>query len=106
MAGDCRFARRLPGGRFVALLALFTDGVTDRAGGPKRIALGYVNGASTRRLRGVLRRLDGAAEGGLAVDLTWEHEATDDAMADLGRELAEDLHFLRLMTRALVVRAA
>lgn len=70
------------------------------------IRLGYVNSASTKGLRKLFHRLDRAAEGGVTVELTWEHEATDDTMADLGRDLAEDLHFLQLSTRAFVVRAA
>lgn len=68
--------------------------------------LGYVNSASTKGLRKLFHRLDRAAQAGVHVDLTWEHEASDDTMEELGRDLAEDLHFLELRTRAFEVRAA
>lgn len=70
------------------------------------LQLGYVNSASTKLLRKLFHRLDRAVEEGQEVTLTWEHEATDETMAELGRDLAEDLHFLDLRTRAYEVRAA
>lgn len=70
------------------------------------IQLGYVNSASTKGLRKLFGRLDRAAEAGVAVQLIWEHEVSDDTMEELGRDLAEDLHFLELETRAYRVRAA
>ena len=70
------------------------------------IQLGYVNSASTKGLRRLLHRLDRALEQGLEVTLTWEHEESDDTMADLGRDLAEDLAFLEPRVRTYRVRAA
>lgn len=70
------------------------------------IQLGYVNSASTKGLRKLFQRLDRAAEAGVAVQLVWEREESDDTMEELGRDLAEDLHFLQLESRTYRVRAA
>jgi hypothetical protein len=77
---------------------------------PARLAvalqLAYVNSASTKAFRKLLVRLDEAAQRGTAVTVAWEHEASDDTMAELGRDLLEDLHFLAVVVRPFEYREA
>jgi hypothetical protein len=70
------------------------------------LQLSYVNSASTKALRRLLQRLDGAAERGLHVKVVWEHEASDETMAELGEDLGAGIHFIDLMARTYVLRVA
>lgn len=77
---------------------------------PERLSvalqLAYVNSASTKAFRKLLVKLDEAAHRGTAVTVAWEHEASDDTMAELGRDLLEDLHFLVVEVRPYEYRVA
>lgn len=70
------------------------------------IRLSYLNSASTKGFRKLLDRLDLAAQGGVPVRVAWEHEASDDTMAELGRDLVQDLHFLDFEPRPFEASAA
>ena len=56
--------------------------------------LSYVNSASTKALRRLLGLLNAMGEHGTVVQVAWIHDPDDDTMAELGRDLVEDLRFL------------
>jgi len=58
------------------------------------IHLHYINSASTKAFRQLFRTLDAAAESGTTVHLQWIFDPEDDALQDLGNDLAEDMQFL------------
>ena len=58
------------------------------------LRLNYVNSAATKAFRNLYRLLDEVGHGGAKVNVRWEHHAEDDAMEELGLDLAADLHFL------------
>jgi len=66
-----------------------------------RFRLTYVNSASTRALRRLFGVLNAMAEHGVAVTVTWEHDALDDAAAELGEDLASGLMRLDYRVRAM-----
>ncbi|KPF68722.1 hypothetical protein IP84_08810 [beta proteobacterium AAP99] len=57
-----------------------------------RIRLNYINSASTKAFRQLFSMMDALAAGGCRVSITWEHEEDDDAIQDLGTDLADGLH--------------
>lgn len=58
--------------------------------------LQYVNSASTKGLRTIFSVLNDAGAKGTEVEVLWSHDPEDDAMEELGLDLAEDFHHLRL----------
>lgn len=56
-----------------------------------RFHLTYVNSASTKALRRLFGTLNAMAEHGFSVTVSWEHDALDDAAAELGEDLAAGL---------------
>jgi hypothetical protein len=68
--------------------------------------LQYVNSASTKAFRKLLVKLNEAGERGTQVHVAWEHEAGDETMAELGRDLADDLHFITFEERPFELAAA
>lgn len=58
--------------------------------------LQYVNSASTKGLRTIFSVLNDAGANGTEVEVLWAHDPEDDAMEELGLDLAEDFHHLRL----------
>jgi len=68
------------------------------AGGLSRftvnIHLKYVNSASTKAFRQIFKLLDSAASHGVAVQVEWVFESDDDALQELGADLADDMCFL------------
>lgn len=61
-----------------------------------RMRLQYVNSASTMGLRTIFSVLNDAGARGTEVDVFWSHDPEDDAMEELGLDLAEDFHHVRL----------
>ncbi len=61
-----------------------------------QMRLQYVNSASTKGLRTIFSVLNDAGAKGTEVEVIWAHDAEDDAMEELGMDLAEDFHHLRL----------
>lgn len=62
--------------------------------------LQYVNSASTQGFRALFALLDHWGEQGVDVRVRWSHDADDDAMLELGEDLAEDFHHLQREFRA------
>lgn len=56
--------------------------------------LHYVNSASTKGIQSLLKVLNDAGEKGISIDVYWIHDPDDDAMEELGIDLAEDFTFL------------
>jgi hypothetical protein len=106
LRGECYPENPLP--FFAAIFAALDKGLAQDAHQPfeVRLQLSYVNSASTKALRKLLLRLDAVAEGGVHVQVFWEHEASDDTMVELGEDLAEGLHFVDLEVRTYELRVA
>lgn len=62
--------------------------------------LQYVNSASTKGFRALFALMDHWGEQGTQVHVIWCHDADDDAMLELGEDLAEDFQHLRREFRA------
>ena len=106
LRGECYPENPIPFfGEILAALGRCLAGDTQRPF-EATLQLSYVNSASTKALRKLLQRLDAAAQRGLPVRLVWEHETSDDTMAELGQDLCEGLHFLDLEVRTYELRAA
>jgi len=58
------------------------------------IHLKYINSASTKAFRQIFKLLDGAAAKGVGVHIDWVFDPEDDALQELGQDLAEDMCFL------------
>ena len=56
-----------------------------------RLRLSYVNSASTKALRRLFGLLHAMAEHGVIVSVAWQHDPDDDAVAELGEDLAAGL---------------
>ena len=66
-----------------------------------RVRLQYVNSASTKAFRHLFCLLDEAGQAGAQVNLTWEFDAEDDALEELGLDLADGLNYLDVHHQAL-----
>ena len=66
-----------------------------------RVRLQYVNSASTKAFRHLFCLLDEAGQAGAQVNLTWEFDAEDDALEELGLDLADGLNYLDVQHQAL-----
>jgi hypothetical protein len=69
-----------------------------------RFRLTYVNSASAKALRRLFGVMNAMAEHGVAVAVTWQHDALDDAAVELGDDLASGL--MRIDYRAEALREA
>lgn len=58
------------------------------------IHLKYINSASTKAFRQIFKLMDGAAAKGVRVEVEWIFDPEDDALQELGLDLAEDMCFL------------
>lgn len=58
--------------------------------------LQYINSASTMGLRSLFSLLNEAGQRGTDVRVLWAYDAEDDAIEELGADLADDLENLRL----------
>lgn len=58
------------------------------------IHLKYINSASTKAFRQIFKLLDAAAARGVGVRIEWVFDPEDDALQELGVDLAEDMVFL------------
>ncbi|WP_005035280.1 DUF1987 domain-containing protein [Holophaga foetida] len=58
------------------------------------IHLKYINSASTKAFRQIFKLLDAAAAKGVGVEVEWVFDPEDDALQELGMDLAEDMCFL------------
>jgi hypothetical protein len=58
------------------------------------LRLHYVNSAATKAFRNLYLLLDELGQHGAKVAVRWEFDADDDAMEELGADLAADLHYL------------
>lgn len=58
------------------------------------IHLRYVNSASTKAFRQIFKLLDAAAARGTRVHIEWVFDSEDDALQELGHDLAEDMCFI------------
>jgi len=59
--------------------------------------LNYVNSASTKAFRNLFLLFDEVGKGGTTVRIRWEHDPDDDAIEELGADLAADLHYIDLV---------
>jgi hypothetical protein len=66
-----------------------------------RLRLQYVNSASTKAFRHLFCLLDEAGRAGAQVNLAWEFDAEDDALEELGLDLADGLNYLDVQHHAL-----
>ena len=66
-----------------------------------RLRLNYVNSASTKAFRNLFTMLNEVGEGGANVAVNWEFDPDDDALEELGADLAADLHYLDVRHQAI-----
>jgi hypothetical protein len=71
-----------------------------------RFRLSYVNSASTKALRRLFGLLHAMAEHGVLVSVTWEHDPDDDAVAELGEDLATGLFRIGFRAEPVLERLA
>nr|WP_320131781.1 DUF1987 domain-containing protein [uncultured Holophaga sp.] len=81
---------------FAPLFQALKDHLDDLGSGSftATIHLKYVNSAATKAFRQIFKLLDAAATTGASVTVEWVFDAEDDALQELGQDLAEDMGFL------------
>lgn len=65
------------------------------------LRLQYVNSASTKAFRHLFCLLDEVGQSGARVTVAWEFDAEDDALEELGLDLADGLTYLDVQHRAM-----
>ena len=65
------------------------------------LRLQYVNSASTKAFRHLFCLLDEVGQSGARVTVDWEFDAEDDALEELGLDLADGLTYLDVQHRAI-----
>ncbi len=63
--------------------------------------LNYVNSASTKAFRNLFLLLESVGKAGASMAVNWEFDPDDDALQELGADLADDLHYVDLRLQAM-----